>query len=83
MVTLIGRGQIARHDVAALKSPIESIKKDKDMQWEALEKEEIEKQKRIAEEEEEEEGEEGEEGEEEEGGEENDGEKAGKDKDEE
>lgn len=56
VVSLVGRGQIAKKD-HTLKSPVDYIKQDRDSQWEALEREEKERRQKLAEEEEE--GEEG------------------------
>lgn len=58
VITLIGRGEIAGHDIESLQNPVSSLQKDRDYQWEALEREEVEKQRRLAEEEEAEEEEE-------------------------
>jgi signal transduction histidine kinase len=52
VVSLVGRGQIVRHDHESLRSPVDSLKADRDAQWEALEREERERIARIAEEEE-------------------------------
>lgn len=51
VVSLVGRGQIARHDHATMKSPVDYIKADRDAQWEALEREEKERRAKLAEEE--------------------------------
>jgi hypothetical protein len=48
VISLIGRGQIVSHD-HGLKSPIDSVKADRDSQWEALEREENERQKALVE----------------------------------
>jgi uncharacterized membrane protein (DUF106 family) len=55
VISLVGRGQIVRHDHQRMKSPIDYIKEDRDAQWEALEREEKERRAKMAEEEEEEE----------------------------
>jgi hypothetical protein len=55
VISLVGRGQIVRHDHATLKAPIDYVKADRDAQWEALEREEKERQAKLAKEEEEEE----------------------------
>jgi Protein of unknown function (DUF3429) len=68
VISLIGRGQIVKSDSYNLKNPVDYIKKDRDMQWEALEREE--KERRAAMVKEDEEGEE----ESEDDGEEKDGE---------
>jgi len=44
VISLVGRGQIVSHD-ANLRSPVDYIKKDRDSQWEALEREEKERRK--------------------------------------
>lgn len=61
VISLVGRGQIVRHEHATLKSPIDYVKADRDAQWEALEREEKEQKAKLKaeEEEEEEEGKEG------------------------
>jgi hypothetical protein len=48
VMSLIGRGQIVSHD-RSLKSPIDAVKADRDSQWEALEREEKERQKALVE----------------------------------
>jgi len=55
VISLVGRGQIVRHDHAARKSPLDHLKDDRDAQWEALEREEKEKRAKLAKEEEDEE----------------------------
>lgn len=50
VVSLVGRGQIAKKD-HTLKSPVDYIKQDRDAQWEALEREEKERRQKLAEEE--------------------------------
>jgi hypothetical protein len=72
VVSLVGRGQIVRHDHASMKSPVDYLKGDRDAQWEALEREEKEKRAKMAEDEDEEEGsdDEGKEGEDDDSGEE-------------
>jgi len=52
VVSLIGRGQIVKSD-STLKSPVDYIKKDRDMQWEALEREEKERRQAMVKEDEE------------------------------
>jgi hypothetical protein len=52
VISLIGRGQIVKADASSLKSPIDYIKQDRDVQWEALEREEIGRRKALAKEEE-------------------------------
>lgn len=54
VISLVGRGQIVRHDHQSMRSPIESLKQDRDAQWEALEREERERRAKMAEEDEEE-----------------------------
>lgn len=63
VASLVGRGQIVRHEHQTLKTPVDYIKEDRDAQWEALEREERERRAKLAEEEEGE----GEEGEDDEG----------------
>jgi hypothetical protein len=57
VISLVGRGQIVRHDHATMKSPVDYVKEDRDAQWEALEREEKERRAKLvaADEEEEEE----------------------------
>lgn len=50
VVSLVGRGQIAKKD-HTLKSPVDYIKQDRDAQWVALEREEKERRQKLAEEE--------------------------------
>ncbi|CAG8954408.1 hypothetical protein HYFRA_00006035 [Hymenoscyphus fraxineus] len=66
IATLVGRGQIAFSDHGKLTSPVDYVKRDRDAQWLALEKEEKQRRKELAakEEEDEEEAEEEEEEEE-------------------
>jgi len=63
VITLIGRGRIVNAD-AALRSPVDYVKKDRDMQWEAFEREEKERRAKLVEEDEEGEDEENEGGDE-------------------
>jgi hypothetical protein len=44
--SLVGRGQIVKHE-GHLKSPVDYVKEDRDAQWVALEREEIEKRQRL------------------------------------
>lgn len=55
VISLIGRGQIVRHDHARLKNPTDYLQGDRDEQWAALEREEIERQAKLGKEKEEEE----------------------------
>lgn len=57
VISLVGRGQIVKHD-HTLKSSVDYVKQDRDEQWEALEREEKERRQALAaaDEEEEEEG---------------------------
>lgn len=48
VISLVGRGQIVSHD-HSLRSPIDAVKADRDSQWVALENEEKERQKALAE----------------------------------
>jgi hypothetical protein len=50
VVSLVGRGQIVRHDHASVKTPIDHIRGDQDAQWQALELEEKERRAKMAEE---------------------------------
>lgn len=43
VISLIGRGQIIKSDSYNLKNPVDYVKKDRDTQWEALEREEKER----------------------------------------
>jgi len=52
VISLIGRGQIVKADHDNLRNPVDYIKKDRDMQWEALEREEKERRAALAKEEE-------------------------------
>ena len=47
VVTLVGRGQIVRHD-QTMRNPVDYIKQDRDAQWVALEHEERERRAKIA-----------------------------------
>lgn len=80
VVSLVGRGQIAKKD-HSLRSPIDYVKQDRDAQWEALGREEEERQQKLAKEEEAEEAKEAEKAEEDkvEDGEEEEKEKNGGD----
>jgi len=53
VISLIGRGQIVKAESYNLKNPVDYIKKDRDMQWEALEREEKERRAALVEEDEE------------------------------
>ncbi|KAL3428165.1 hypothetical protein PVAG01_01674 [Phlyctema vagabunda] len=55
VISLIGRGQIVQQDHAAMKSPVDYLKGDRDAQWMALEREEKERRQTLAKKEEEEE----------------------------
>ncbi|KAG0652476.1 Transmembrane 69 [Hyphodiscus hymeniophilus] len=55
VISLVGRGQIVRHNHETMKNPVDYIKGDRDAQWEALEREEKERRTKLAEEEEDEE----------------------------
>jgi len=48
VVSLIGRGQIVKAD-HTLRNPVDYIKRDRDNQWEALEREEKERRAKLAE----------------------------------
>jgi len=50
VVSLVGRGQIAKKD-HTLKNPVDYIKQDRDAQWEALEREEKERRQKLTEDE--------------------------------
>lgn len=58
VISLVGRGQITQQEKSALKNPVDYLKADRDMQWEALEREEKERREEMAKEEEESENEE-------------------------
>lgn len=47
VISLVGRGRIVNHD-ASLRNPVDYIKADRDSQWEALEREEKERRKALA-----------------------------------
>lgn len=47
MVSLVGRGQIVKED-HNLRSPVDYVKKDRDAQWEALEREDKERKAKQA-----------------------------------
>lgn len=65
VISLVGRGQIVMQD-GSLRSPVDYVKSDRDSQWEALEREEKERRKAMAEADKEgDEGDEGDEGEDE------------------
>lgn len=48
VASLVGRGRIVKHD-AAMRSPVDYVKADRDSQWEALEREEKERRHAMAE----------------------------------
>lgn len=48
VASLVGRGRIVKHD-AAMRSPVDYVKADRDSQWEALEREEKERRQAMAE----------------------------------
>lgn len=48
VASLVGRGQIVKHD-AAMRSPVDYVKADRDSQWKALEREEKERRQAMAE----------------------------------
>jgi Protein of unknown function (DUF3429) len=75
VISLIGRGQIASAD-HTIRTPVDYVKKDRDSQWEALEREEKERRAQMVKQDEEEEEEEEEESE---NGSEGKGEDASKD----
>ena len=52
VISLVGRGQIVRHDHSTMKSPVDFLKGDRDSQWEALEREEKERRAKLMKEEE-------------------------------
>ncbi len=54
VVSLIGRGQIVKSDSYGLKNPVDYVKQDRDVQWEALEREEKERRLALTKEDEEE-----------------------------
>lgn len=47
VISLIGRGQIVKAD-HTLRNPVDYVKKDRDSQWEALEREEKERRAKMA-----------------------------------
>jgi len=51
VISLVGRGQIVKHDASSLTSPVDYVKQDRDAQWEALEREEKGRRQKLAEEE--------------------------------
>ena len=53
VISLVGRGRIVKHD-ATLRTPVDYIQGDRDAQWEALEREEKERRRAMAEEDEDE-----------------------------
>ncbi|CZR58170.1 probable MNN4-regulates the mannosylphosphorylation [Phialocephala subalpina] len=48
VASLVGRGRIVKHD-AAMRSPVDYVKADRDSQWKALEREEKERRQAMAE----------------------------------